>query len=1148
MLKRQLLERAYSLLVATLLAIPCFAQERGPAIFSDSFDTPMTFAENWIPEKGSKISFEDGKVLFSLHGIMQMKRDTPVNFYAEMELAFLDKNDPDGNSRAGFEIDGKYFLISPKGNVFTWPYPAIADFETGKPVKLTLIRKCSKESADYVFLVNGKEFKREKASLPKEILDALGAAGEGAGMENMTGRSKPLKIFAYKTNVVMDNFQLCSVNDGKDDSSNVVINSSFEHEQDGFPLYFSRNWWAFNLTQPRPYEDYIAAWSLDKSEKHSGEQSLRIVFDDTTAGGPALSAWGAATVKDMPGVFSVWMKADREDFPVAIAYGKGKEVMVGKEWKRYEVVNPKLPNPGGVYSPVTISFSRKQGTLWMDDLQAEILSGLDEEKLKAGETFATPYKPSQLDKQKFAKKENIVPVRTPEISIPKLPAGVLPSKNLDEWKDKATKSDQFYHAGQTPKNKTELYLACDDANLYVGYRCYMKKALSQTVTSLPHDSSSIYDRDSVELFLDPAAKGTWFQMFCDYSGSRLEADNNRDRSWNGDWKSVVTVNEKTSSVDYVITLPLFNFASPEMKSRWLVNFCRNDRSNNEFPSLAKPPRVAYTATGYWPYARFPEEVVKTFMLGATTGSFADVGDGVAISLPVQNRTGGEHAVEAELYDLQNSGILIGKQNVTLKTEENILSFDSKLKTQKVCLKLTGKGKTLCEQTVVLEKSSPVSILGHLSYYMNEPEALFKVKTNLADPQKMTAILKCAERKVETPASANFKIAFPLKDIPDGTHDVTLALMKDGKVAGSASTNLVKRPFKKGAAQINRFTRSLIHDGKPIFPVMPFTEVLKTWTKQQAEAIVEFLEKNGFRYALYLAEPKAEKQIVWFMDEAKRKDIRIMLWGGYNALTDEAIPEFVKKIDYPNVFSQLVMDEPELSIPSDKARDFLRKMRPYFPYQPVHMNYTVLGIPGRYANLESDILMLDDYLTNNENRTVASVVSNVDTMWKAGEEEGKPCYYFITGGNMPLHFKEPSYAEQIAQTYGCIAAGCTGLGYFYGRPVTPGNWKALIQLNKEIMSLNDILLSEEETPSAQSTSNAKLLRSITRKHAGYLYIVSCNIDENQAGEVTFTLPAEYKYGSSAEVLFENRKVDVKDGKFSDTFPGYSRHVYKVKAWK
>jgi hypothetical protein len=141
---------------------------------------------------------------------MWMRRDTPLNFYAEMELTFLDKNDPDGNSRAGFVVDGKGLLIMPKGNVFGFGYPKIADFETGKPVKLTLIRKCTKEGAEYVFLVNGKEIKREKTALPKEILDALAAAGEGAELEKLAVKSKPLMIFGHKTNVSMDNFQLSS--------------------------------------------------------------------------------------------------------------------------------------------------------------------------------------------------------------------------------------------------------------------------------------------------------------------------------------------------------------------------------------------------------------------------------------------------------------------------------------------------------------------------------------------------------------------------------------------------------------------------------------------------------------------------------------------------------------------------------------------------------------------------------------------------------------------------------------------------------------------------------------------------------------------------------------------------------------------------
>lgn len=32
------------------------------------------------------------------------------------------------------------------------------------------------------------------------------------------------------------------------------------------------------------------------------------------------------------------------------------------------------------------------------------------------------------------------------------------------------------------------------------------------------------------------------------------------------------------------------------------------------------------------------------------------------------------------------------------------------------------------------------------------------------------------------------------------------------------------------------------------------------------------------------------------------------------------------------------------------------------------------------------------------------------------------------------------------------------------------------------------------------------------------------------------------------MFENRKVDMKDGKFTEGFPAQSRHVYKVKVGK
>ena len=167
------------------------------------------------------------------------------------------------------------------------------------------------------------------------------------------------------------------------------------------------------------------------------------------------------------------------------------------------------------------------------------------------------------------------------------------------------------------------------------------------------------------------------------------------------------------------------------------------------------------------------------------------------------------------------------------------------------------------------------------------------------------------------------------------------------------------------------------------------------------------------------------------------------------------------------------------------------------------------------------------------------------MWQAGAAEGKPCWYFIVGNNTSLHYREPTYREQIAQTYGNIAAGCTGFSLFYGWPGTHGNWKAYLQLNRELLALTDVLTTEEETASASATGDPGLLRHITKLHDGHLHVIACNIDAQDAGDVTFTLPPGLRTADEAEVLFEDRKVAVENGRFIDAFPGHERHVYRIR---
>ena len=1119
-----------------IMALPGFAQEAGIPIFQDNFDTYATFAENWKPE-GRNIKPENGHLLFDKGGAMVMKRDTPLEFCAEMDVTMDMSHKPDASTWAaancGFRIDGFNFYVLTNGNSWViyrlpgWTRSEgiqikIDDFELGKPFKLTFVRKVDKGNATYLLRGNGKDIGRFVCEAPKP---------------DANGLYNPLVFISNGVTMSMDNFTLSTVKDSADASPNVIINSSFEQEQEGFPLYYCRMpTFKFSDVKPVPYESYIANWQLDTKDKRSGKYSLKMEMNDSM-GYQALFAHSAGWIKDKPGVFSVWMKADKENFPVTIAYsGVDKEVLVGAEWKRYEVVNPKMSGTGP-YSPVRIIFSKVKGTLWSDDLQAEFLDKIDEAKLKAGGAFATPYKVSALDKQKFSAQAEEKPVRAPEFTIPKLPAGITVNGDLDTWKDKAVKLDKFYFGGKTPANKTEAYLACDDKNLYLGYRCFVNELPNANPKQGGRDGFDIFARDSVELLLDPTADGKYYQFAADASGNQTDISLANGSAWNGNWTSDAKLNPKEKSVDYVITVPLANFTDADMKSRWQVNLGRNDISSGwQQVSLAKK---GFKNTEYWAYADLPEEVVKQYAFGVTEGSYSDTKGGTAISLKVSNSTGKELKLNAELSDLQNNTGIIGAKEITLGKGVNDLSFASKVKANKVALKLVDGENNVASQIIQLESRNPVSMLSLLNYYMTEPEASFKVEANLPEPEKLTAVMSLGKTEVKQCAAAKFTMSLPLKDLPDGTYDVTLVLLKDGQQVAETWSKLIKRPYKLGATQVNHFTRSLLHDGKPIVPFSPLFES-GAHSDEFVRGFIDHLTRSGFKFVHYLPYYKRLQSVECFMKYAQKNDLKLMVWTACNE-NDELYP----KIDYPCVISHMVMDEPEIQgWKSADAKVYLDKMRAKFPYHPTHMNNTCLGIPNRFADLNTDILGLDDYLTNAGN-TVPAIVAQADIMWQAGKDEGKPCMYFLVGGNFPLHYREPSYAEQIAQTYGALAAGCTAFSYFYGVVQTAGNWKALKQLNKEILSLTDVICSEEEVAPSACSANPKLLRNITKKFDGYVYVIACDIDKSPMGKVSFTLPPNLQYDGNVEVLFEGRKLEMEGRKFTDDFASLSRHVYRIK---
>ena len=157
--------------VTALLALSASAQERGTPVFQDAFDTKDTFAENWVVGKGwnGRLLSADGRVNFPQGGELLMRRDTPAEFFAEMDVTLNPPADGEipKDGICGFIIEGFRFTLTHQGRYWVASSPKesggtgltgpVEGFQFGKPVAVSLVRKAEPGAAKYVFRVNGKE-------------------------------------------------------------------------------------------------------------------------------------------------------------------------------------------------------------------------------------------------------------------------------------------------------------------------------------------------------------------------------------------------------------------------------------------------------------------------------------------------------------------------------------------------------------------------------------------------------------------------------------------------------------------------------------------------------------------------------------------------------------------------------------------------------------------------------------------------------------------------------------------------------------------------------------------------------------------------------------------------------------------------------
>jgi hypothetical protein len=382
------------------------------------------------------------------------------------------------------------------------------------------------------------------------------------------------------------------------------------------------------------------------------------------------------------------------------------------------------------------------------------------------------------------------------------------------------------------------------------------------------------------------------------------------------------------------------------------------------------------------------------------------------------------------------------------------------------------------------------------------------------------------------------------------------------------------------------------DGKPFFPIGLY------YTYEEFEdpsgKLLANLKDFGFNTLGFYryGTPDWKKEL----DRAHAAGLKVWIRGhnGFaidNADVEKAARQQVKDIkDHPALLFWEFQDEPilnKVSIEgSKKGYELVKKEDPNHPM-------LVVEWPGAVNRFElwkgiGDVFATDLYPIPRErgygrldNHDITQTRDYIHALQKAHPD--KPVMLVLQAWNWePLNYGEkgyPTVRESRFMAYQAAIHGATGL-YYYGQvhctkpnsasslwseAKDPAKNKAefekVVQMNAKffaghkpffqelakasaIFTLRDAKAGVQLVKQPPEPTNAGIeLR--TKQSDKDLFVLSVNANPKKR-EATFRLPDSARNAKEVQVLFENRKLSVKEGAFSDSFEPYETHVYGTTA--
>ncbi|MBN2829768.1 MAG: hypothetical protein JXR56_05565 [Candidatus Cloacimonetes bacterium] len=394
--------------------------------------------------------------------------------------------------------------------------------------------------------------------------------------------------------------------------------------------------------------------------------------------------------------------------------------------------------------------------------------------------------------------------------------------------------------------------------------------------------------------------------------------------------------------------------------------------------------------------------------------------------------------------------------------------------------------------------------------------------------------------------------FPITYTSSDSLDI---IIYQAKETISRRCSLTILPDKLNAVKIDRLRGCVIADDLPFFPAGFYTYSPVQPTLMEEEVV------RGFNlispYQKIESETRAER--IYYLDRAYELGLKVnynllsVAGGGGVDLKEHDFTDMGKVLsllreevtaikDHPALLSWYISDEPYANGVKpeylEMIYDLIKGIDPYHPITIVFMKATMAK---NYENA-LDIAMADPY---------PLPVRDIYEIEKVTHRLTNEFFPERLVWNVPQAFggsewwrREPTPLEMRSMLYLALLNGSSGYQFFIrkglnGFPKSTQVWNTSSEVMLEMQQIVPWLFSGEANPEVDDGTLAITSKGYKLRESA-IYI-SVN-GENFPRELVLKTPDNFT--GKAEVLFENRSVDVKDGIVRDYLDNFGIRVYRI----